>query len=200
MTPYSAVVAGGLAGLAGAALAHVLTAFVLRAGGGAWLSGPFGPPFLALALNLGFLYGAIGAGAAPARRAPAAALGFLGPFLGLSLPLFVISRMSLPSRVEAVGAVYVLALWGTIAALGVLAARTRGWRGALAAVLGSLAAYLFLTLVLMALPGYDATRWSPLGWLPSPVNLLDGLLSGAGLCLALSLDELLLRKTKRRPA
>ena len=46
-----------------------------------------------------------------------------------------------------------------------------------------------------AAPSYAKSPWNPAGLVPSPVNLMDGLLSGAALCLALVLDERLRRRT-----
>ena len=94
----------------------------------------------------------------------------------------------------AVNAIYIVSIWGTIAVLGAACGRTSRLRGALAAVAGSLAAYGTLALILAALPAYGKSPWNPVSLLPSPVNLLDGLLSGACLCLALSLDERFFRK------
>jgi hypothetical protein len=92
--------------------------------------------------------------------------------------------------------VYALAVWCTISAIGASSARTRPWRGALSAVLGSLAGYAALTAALKFSSALAAAPRSPASLIPVPVNLLDGLLSGAGLCLALSLDE----RISRRPS
>ena len=99
---------------------------------------------------------------------------------------------STPQWQLAVLVVYTVAVWGTIAVIGALEG---GWRGALAAPLGSLAAYGVLTLLLKAAPAYAQGKWNPQSFLPSPINLMDGLLSGIGLCLALSLDSKFRRKT-----
>jgi hypothetical protein len=96
----------------------------------------------------------------------------------------------------AVVVLYTAAIWGTIALIGALSADTARWRGALAAVAGSFAAYQLLNLLLWAVPSYAQGKWNPASLLPSPVNLMDGLLSGAGLCLALSIDS----KFRRKPA
>ena len=196
MTPFAAIVGGGGAGLIGAILAHVLTTLADRLGAEQWLRGPYGPQFVPIALYTGFFYAAIGAAAG--RRAGTALLGFLGPLLGITLTMFALTRYSgwgmprgLPSTPQwqlAVASLYTLAIWGTIAAIGAASAATARWRGALAAVLGSVAAYGALALLLKAVPSYAQTRWNPISLLPSPINLTDGLLSGAGLCRALSLD------------
>lgn len=204
MDPLSAALGGGVAGLLGAALAHVLTVACDRSGSGSWLRGPYGPQFFNVALYTGVFYAAIAAAAG--RRAVVAAAGFAGPFFGILLPMFVLTRYSgwgMPRGAEAVTlqwkiavlAVYIVSIWGTIAGVGALAARAGRARGALEAVAGSLAGYAVLTLVLKAAPFVAKGHWSPTSFLPPPVNLLDGLLSGAGLCLALSLDDKLPRRT-----
>lgn len=200
MTPFAAIVGGGAAGFLGAAFAHVLTNLADRAGGEAWLRGPYGPQFFPIAFYTAVFYAAIGL--ASGRRAAAVLTGFLGPLLGIALTMAVLTRYggwgmpagqpSTPQWQLAVLVVYTAAVWGTISALGALES---GWRGALAAVLGSLAAYGAMTLLLKAAPSYAAGRWDPRSYLPSPINLMDGLLSGIGLCLALSLDSKFRRKT-----
>lgn len=197
MTPFSAVVSGGLAGLLGAALAHVLTTLADRLGAEGWLRGPYGPQFFPIALYTSMFYAAIGAAAG--RRAAAALAGLLGPLLGIAGTLTALTRYpgwgmprGLPGTPQwrlAVTVVYGVSIWGTIALLGVLAGRTARWRGALAAVVGSLSAYGALALILALAPSYGKSPWNPVSLIPSPVNLLDGLLSGVGLCLAMSLDE-----------
>ena len=187
---------GGLAGFLGAALAHALTTLADRAGCGGWLRGPFGPQFFCVALYTGVFYAGIGAAAA--RRAQGAGIAFAGAFLGLAAPLFVLTRyggwgmptgaLPTPQWTRAFVVVYVLAVWGTIAALGALSTRTNPRRGLVAAVLGSLAGYAVLAGVLRLFPALLNAPWSPASYVPAPVNLLDGLLSGAGLCLALTLD------------
>lgn len=203
MTPFAAIVTGGLAGSLGAALAHVLTTLADRFGAEGWLRGPYGPQFFPIALYTSLFYAAIGAAAG--RRAGTAAAGFLGPLLGIAGLLAGLTRYSgwgmprglggTPQWQLAVTVIYSVAIWGTIAALGMLAGRTARWRGALAAVVGSLCAYGALTLILAAVPSYAKNPWNPVSFIPSPVNLLDGLLSGVGLCLALSLDERIDRRT-----
>lgn len=203
MTPFAAIVGGGGAGLFGAALAHVLSTFVNKAGGEDLLRGPYGPPFFMLAVYTAVFYGAIGAAAG--RRAATALLGFLGPLLGIGLVMTVLTRYpgwgsprglgGTPQWQLAVAVLYIAAIWGTIAALGALSAATTWWRGALAAVLGSLSGYGLLSFLLWAVPSYAAVRRLQISYLPSPINLMDGLLSGAGLCLALSLDAKLRRNT-----
>jgi hypothetical protein len=196
VTPFAAIVGGGAAGFFGAVLAHVLSTFADRMGAEGLLRGPYGPQFFLIALYTAVFYAAIGAAAG--RRASTALVGFLGPLLGIALVMSALTRYSgwgmprglggTPQWQLAVGVVYTLAIWGTITALGALSASAARWRGALAAVLGSIGAYGALTFFLWAVPSYAKVRWSPVSYLPSPVNLMDGLLSGAGLCLALSLD------------
>ena len=204
MTPFAAVVGGGAAGFFGAALAHVLSTAADRAGAEGFLRGPYGPQFFLIALYTGVFYAAIGAAAG--RRASTALVGFLGPLLGIAAVMTALTRYpgwgmprGLPGTFQwqlAVASVYTAAIWGTIAALGALSASTARWRGALAATLGSLSAYGVLSFLLWAVPSYAKARWSPVSFLPSPVNLMDGLLSGAGICLALSLDA----KFRRNPS
>ncbi|HEX4047912.1 MAG TPA: hypothetical protein VH309_08765 [Elusimicrobiota bacterium] len=188
MAPLAAAGLGGLAGFLGAGAAHVLTVLLSRHGGGEWLHGPFGPPFFAAALYTGIFYGAIGAAAG--RRAAAAA-GFFGGFLGLLIPLYVLTRYGgwTPAQWSHVMlAAYVLVLWGTIAGIGAASTRAKPWRGAAAAVLGSLAGYALLAACLKLFHGLSGASSNPLALRPPLVNLLDGLLSGAGLCLALSVE------------
>ena len=188
---------GGLAGFAGAALAHILSIYLSRHGAAEWLHGPFGPPFFTVALYTGVFYGAIGA--ATGRRASAAA-GFLGGLFGMVLPLYVLTRYGgwTPRQWSFVTlAVYIVVIWGTIAWIGAAAERDNPWRGGVAAVLGSLAGYGILTGGMALVHGLrgHANGVAVEGFLPPLVNLLDGLLSGAGLCLALSLEGRLSRRT-----
>lgn len=193
MTPFAAAVAGGGAGLGGAALAHVLTTLAGRAGAEHWLRGPYGPQFFPVALYTGVLYAAVG-GAAD-RRPATALLGFAVPFLGIVAPMTALTRLPFMEPVaygsyfafswlHVVAALYICAIWGGIAAIGAAAAPAARRLGALAAVGGSLAAYFLLQAIQWAVPAYGAQRWNPTSLVPSPVNLLDGLLSGAALCLA----------------
>lgn len=195
---------GGIAGLLGAALAHVLTVLCDRHGSQDWLRGPYGPQFFNIALYTGVFYAAIGLAAG--RRAATAAVGFLGAFFGILIPLFVLTRYGgwgMPRGADAVPApwkyavlsVYIAAIWGTIAGIGAAAARGVRWRGVAEAVFGSLAGYAVLSVALKVFARWANAAWNPGSLLPPPVNLLDGLLSGAGLCLALSLDDKLPRRT-----
>jgi hypothetical protein len=196
VTPLAAAGLGGAAGLFGAALAHALTTLADRAGCAGWLHGPFGPRFFLVALYTGVFYAVIGGAAR--RKSADAALGFGGTFLGIAVPLFVLTRYggwgmaegSLPTTMwqKAFVAVYVLSVWGTIAALGAAAGGAGRLRGVAAAMGGSLAAYVLLSAALRLFPKLTSAPWSPASFFASPVNLLDGLLSGAGLCLALTLD------------
>jgi len=196
VTPFAAVVGGGMAGFFGAALAHVLSTLADRAGAEGFLRGPYGPQFFLIALYTAVFYAAIGAAAG--RRAATALAGFLGPLLGIGLVMAALTHYpgwgmprglsGTPQWQLAVAVVYTAAIWGTIAALGAMCATTSRWRGALATVIGSIGAYGVLSAFLWAVPSYAKGRWSPVSFLPSPVNLMDGLLSGAGICLALSLD------------
>lgn len=200
-SPFAAIVGGGAAGFIGAALAHVLSTLADRAGAESFLRGPYGPQFFLIALYTAVFYAAIGAAAG--RRAATALAGFLGPLLGIALVMALLTRYSgwgmprgLPGTAQwqlTVAVVYTAAIWTTILTLGALSSETSWWRGAFAAAIGSLSAYGVLSFILWAVPSYTKLRWSPVSFLPSPVNLMDGLLSGAGLCLALSLDAKLRR-------
>jgi hypothetical protein len=191
-----------LAGLIGAALAHVLTTLAQRGGLGVWLHGPFGPDFFNVALYTGVFYAGIGAAAA---RRPGAALAFAGTFFGIVVPMFVLTRYGgwgmaigeAPThqwqRVFVI--VYVFSVWGTLSALGAFVVRERPWRGIAASVLGSFAGYAVLSAALKLFPRLTAAPWNPASFIPVPVNLLDGVLSGASLCLALSLERNFSRRT-----
>ncbi|UPT72475.1 MAG: hypothetical protein M0D55_10855 [Elusimicrobiota bacterium] len=103
---------------------------------------------------------------------------------------------STPQWQLAVLVVYTVAVWSTIMLIGALSTGTTPLRGAAAAALGAIAGYAVLALCLKVVPSYGQTKWNPASLIPSPVNLMDGLLSGAGVCLALSLDS----KFRRKPA
>ncbi|MDX6769563.1 MAG: hypothetical protein SF051_08530 [Elusimicrobiota bacterium] len=178
-------------------MAHVLTALLDRAGSELWLKGPYGPPFFNISVYTAVFYGAIGAAAT--RRAREGLIGFFGPLLTIVLPMAVLSRVArlgfFPDKAPSiewqaiVAAVYLLAIWGTIAALGASGVSRRRAAGAAAAVAGSLVGYAFLNVFTRLVPSYAATPWNPAGLIPSPINLMDGLLSGAALSLAVLLVE-----------
>lgn len=193
--PFGAVVTGGAAGFFGAGLAHVLTALFDRAGSEAWLKGPYGPAFFNIAVYTGVFYAAVGAGAT--RRLRETLIGFFGPFLTILLPMTLLTRVAklglFPDKAPSiewkliVTVVYLSAIWGTIAALGASAVRRWPWLGAAAAVLASLLGYGVLQVFLNLAPSYASSPWNPAGLVPSPVNLMDGILSGAFLALAVVL-------------
>lgn len=196
-TPLDAGLRGAAAGFGGAALAHLATALFDRAGSEAWLKGPYGPAFFNIALYTGVFYAVMGAGAG--RRAKEALIGFFGPFLTILLPMSVLTRVarlglfpdagpSIEWKVL-VSAVYILAIWGSIAAIGASAVGRRRWLGAGAAVAASLLGYGLLELFLAVTPKALLNPWSPAGPIPSPVNLMDGILSGAALALAVAFVE-----------
>jgi hypothetical protein len=165
-------------GLLSAAAAHVLTSLCDKAGhSGSWLQGRYGPPFFNVALFMGLLYGGIGFSLS--KRKGDAAVGALGPFLGILLPLAVLERLRDLPWVQVVVAVFVAAVWGTVAALGWRLGG--GWKGAFGALAGAFCGYLVLTGVSYATPAL--MRWPvPLhAYLPTPAVLLDGLLTGAGI-------------------
>ena len=146
----------------GAALAHVLSTLADRAGAGSFLRGPYGPQFFLIALYTAVFYAAIGAAAG--RRATTTLAGFLGPLLGIASVMAALTRYSgwgmprglggTPQWQLAVVVIYTATIWCTIAIIGALSAETSWWRGALAAVLGSVAAYGVLSFILWAVPSY----------------------------------------------
>lgn len=197
-TALAAALAGGAGGLGGAALAHLAVTLANRLGQAElWLKGPYGPPFFNLALYMGMLCGGIGLSLsrrAPARAAPAL-LGLLGPLLGIALPLALLTRFARwgedPSAAPTwawyycVGGLYIAATWGTLLGLGALLCPARRWLGALGAAGGAFAGYLALTALLWAIPSYQQVLWAPQKFIPSPVALLDGFLTGAGMGLGI---------------
>jgi hypothetical protein len=195
--PYAAALTGGVAGFLGAGVAHVVTALLDRAGSETWLKGPYGPSFFNIAVYTGVFYGAIGLAAG--RRLRETLIGLLGPFLTILLPMAVLTRVArlglFPEGAPSiewravVTAVYLLAIWGSIAAIGASAAKKHPWQGAGAAVLASLLGYGILEALLALVPSYGRSHWNPAGLVPSPINLMDGLLSGAALALAVALVQ-----------
>ncbi len=193
MTAFAALVGGGLGGLFGAAAAHVLVTALNQLGAASWLKGPFGPPFFDIALYMGVLLAGAAAGAlrrpGPAAAALAAAFGLI------ALPMSALTHVARwgmdagggPTNgwYYTVGGLYLLATWGTMAGLGAWGAARRRLIGAALACAGAFAGYGVLSLILWLAPSYRSVVWSPTGFVPSPVNLLDGLLTGAGLSLGI---------------
>jgi hypothetical protein len=201
----------GLAGgFVGAILGHVFVTWCLHMGGEFWLKGPYGPgQFFGISAYLGILYGCIGL--ALTWSAVPGLLGLLGNFIGIAFPMFVLTHHPLPMRVFmgllahfpaftarlmmsmggidlvgmawtlAVIAIYIVANWGTTLALGAILCPKRRWFGASAAVLGSFAGYLILKVFLAVVPSYAQGHWDPMSFMPSPMDLLTGLLIGAGI-------------------
>ena len=188
--PLATLGGGALAGFFGSGLAHLIVTAADRAGAaGGWLKGPYGPPFFNIALFMGVMYGVIAWGLS--RKAREALVGFSGPFLGIAAPMALLTRL-MPGNgtlenpdarwLNAVVIVFILAVWGTVFALGF---RRRRWKGGLAAVAGSFGGYLVLSLLVWAAPGLTAWAWRAGSLLPQPTVLLDGLLTGAGMGLGL---------------
>lgn len=185
----AALLRGLAGGFCGALLGHVLVTACLRAGGESWLKGPYGPHFFDIALYLSLLYGGIACGLS--LRPGLTAVGVLGPLLGIVLPMALFTRTArwgmepgAPPTLAwywLVLAAHSLGTWGTTLTLGALLCPRRRWLGALGAVLGSLAGYLCLELFLRVVPSYAQGRWAPGSFVPSPLDLLSGLLIGAGL-------------------
>lgn len=193
-----AALAGGAGGLGGAALAHLAVTLANRLGQAElWLKGPYGPPFFNLALYMGILCGGIAWSLSRqvSDRATPALLGLLGPCLGISLPMALLTRFarwgmepgSAPTWAwyYSVGGLYIAATWGTLLGLGALLCPARRWLGALAGAGGAFTGYLALTAFLWAVPSYQQNLWAPQKFIPSPVALLDGLLTGAGMGLGI---------------
>lgn len=187
MWPF--LVGGGVGGLLAASIAQVFTTLLDRAAGSeTWLKGPYGPPFFNVALFMGLLYGGIALGLSRRRRD--AALGALGPSLGIAVPMTVLSRLfdlpnvrwgaqSLSLWIPVVVALYTVSIWGTIFALG--RRLTARWTGGAAACAGAFLGFLLLSALTKLAP--TLTAWRLNAYLPPPIVLLDGLLSGAGMAL-----------------
>ncbi|MFA6004310.1 MAG: hypothetical protein WC881_09605 [Elusimicrobiota bacterium] len=180
---------GLLGGLLGAVLGHILVTLCLHAGGELWLKGPYGPHFFGISLYIGALYGSIAYSLS--RRKNPTLVGGLGAFLGIALPMAILTRVahwgmatnSPPTLawVWAVLIIHTVATWGVTLALGAVLCPARPVRGALLATVGSLAGYLLLNAWLWLVPSYAQGRWVPTSFIPSPVDMLTGLLIGAGI-------------------
>lgn len=145
----------------------MLTTFFDRVlGAETWLQGPKGPPFFLAALFMGLMYGGIG-------LSQRTAVGFL-PFAVIAGSLLVLERIMDGNWVNIVVVIYVLAVWGAIAAIGW---RQKGWKSSLAAVGGALLAYGIFSII-----PFGNTPWRP-GYLPQLHVLVDGVLTGAGIGL-----------------
>lgn len=195
MDLFAGLVRGGLGGLLGAAFGHMGAVLLLRTVGQDFLKGPYGPPFLAMALDLAAPIGFI-AFALSLKPRPTA-VGFLGPLLGIVLPMIVLTRTAqwgmndaastpTPQWAAAVGGLYIVSTWATLLALGALLSQRR-LAGALAGAGGAFAGYLLLAALLWAAPSYQQVRYDPKGLIPSPVDLFTGMLTGAGLGAGISL-------------
>lgn len=148
------------------ALAHVLTTFFDRVlGAQAWLQGRYGPPFFLAALFMGLMYGGIG-------LSQRTFVGFL-PLALIGIPLLILERVADLPWVNVFVAVYVVGVWGTIAAIGW---RQKDWKSAAASIAGALAAYGIFSLIPFA------GGWTP-GYVPQLHVLIDGLLTGMGIGL-----------------
>lgn len=182
MTFFAALVGTGGAGLGGAAAAHWAVTLANRLGGESWLQGPSGPPFFPISLYMGVLLGSIAA--ALSRSAKTALLAFAQAFLGIALPMAVLGRVvdwEGETWVRAVTVIYILATWGTMLAVGTALSPGRRLKGAVASAAGAFAGYLLLAGLLKLSPSYGQSMWSPTGFIPSPVALLDGIFTGAGM-------------------
>ena len=204
-------VVGLAGGFCGALLGHVAVTLILRLGAEFWLVGPHGPPmqFFGIAIYLGLLYGSLGW--ALSRRPLAFLVGFLGIAVTIALPMAILTHWPQPLYVFlralahfpgfavmlmrrlhvlnpialawtiAVLAIYLTATWGTTLALGALLCPGRRLRGAILAVLGSWGGTLILKAFTHFIPSSLQGRWNPMSFIPAPLDLLTGLLIGAGM-------------------
>lgn len=182
MTLFAALAGSGGAGLGGAAFGHWAVTAANRMGGETWLMGPSGPPFFSISLYMGVLLGAIAW--ALSRSPKIALLGFTAAFLGIVLPMAVLGRVVSwegENWVRAVTVIYILATWGAMIAISVAVGRARPLAAAAAGAGGAFAGYLLLAGLLRLSPAYGQSLWSPTGIIPSPVALMDGLFTGAGM-------------------
>lgn len=191
---FEGVVAGALGGIVAAFLAQGADTVLLRAVGENWLKGPYGPHFMPVALYMGVLMGGIAF--ALSRRVKPALVGFLGPLLGIAVPMIVLTRTvtwgmgdaaSSPTYgwMYAVTGIYLVATWCTTAALGAMLS-SRRWAGAAAAAAGSLAGYFLLAALQKLAGNLVLGPWRATGWLPPPAQVLDGLFTGAGIGVGLA--------------
>ena len=214
--PGKGALRGLAGGLAGAVLGHLFVTWCLRCGGEFWLKGPYGPgQFFGISAYLGILYGCIGWSLS--GSAGPALIGFLGNFLGIALPMAILTHLPQPMRLflsflasfpDALGrllhwtgllnplglawtlaviVIYAVANWGTTIALGAVLCPARRWPGAGAAVLGSFGSYLALKVFLFIIPAAAQGRWRPESFMPSPLDLLTGALLGTGIGAAVFL-------------
>lgn len=194
MTPFAALLGGSAGGFGGSLAAHVIVTLADRLGNSSgWLKGPYGPPFFNVSLFMGIMYGGIALGLS--KRLGVSLLGLFGPFLGIALPMTVLTRtarwgwgdegaVSSGAWYYAVIVVFVLAVWGTIFALGWRLGGERKWLGGIAAMAGAFGGYLLLSGLLRFAPGISGWFWAP-GLLPQPTVLLDGLMTGCGMGMGL---------------
>lgn len=186
---FHAIISGGGAGLFGAAAAHSLTVLGARLAHLSVGEAGFGAQFYILAAYTGIFYAPIGWAAAleqnQNQRALSAAGGFAVPviLMGASALFLTHSSISPQRRAWVVLIIYTIALWATAGLIGALATRKK-LIGIAAGAAGTLAAYIFLQIFAAVFPEYGTGRYDPNALLPSPVNLLDGLFSGVGLCAA----------------
>lgn len=194
MSFFEGIVAGALGGVAAAFLAQGADTVLLRAVGENWLKGPYGPHFMPVALYMGVLMGVIAL--ALSRRLKPALVGFLGPLLGISVPMIVLTRTVTWGMTDAASAptfgwfyvvtlIYIASTWGTTAALGHFLSGRR-WAGAAAAASGSLLGYFLLAALQKLAGSLVLGPWRATGWLPPPAQVLDGLFTGAGIGVGLA--------------
>jgi hypothetical protein len=191
---FAATTRGLAGGFAGALLGHIVVTACLRAGGENWLRGPYGPHFFDISLYLSFLYGGIAASICSCRSS--ILTGFLGPWLGIALPMVFLThfaRWGMEAGAQptlawywAVLACHTAATWGTTLALGAVLVPGRRLRAALAAALGSFLGYLILAAFIRLVPSYAQGKWDPASFIPSPLDLLTGLLIGAGIACGIA--------------
>lgn len=201
MTPFRGILGGGAGGLAGAFGAQIAAAMLNRRfDADNWLKGPYGPPFFNIALFMGLFYASIAGGlslASVPRRPTAMGWGLAGPFLGIVLPMAVLTRAAswghspdspaTQAWVYAVTLIYTAAVWGTIFILGWRLSNGSPLKAGLGSVAGALIGYFVLVIITQLVSELSSGIYSPQGFLPQPTVLLDGLLGGAGMGLGIAL-------------
>ncbi len=204
--PLSSAAFGTCAGLVGAVTAHVATTTLGRMGSDSWLQGLSGPPFFNIALYTAIFYGAIAWAAG--RRATVAAVGFFVPFLSILIPMFILSRngawqeaspAAASPWIAAVIRIYTISLWSTICAIGACALPPRRVNSAFGAAVGSLVGYAAMMTVQKFMPSLLKIPHDPRSFLPPPIGLLDGIFSGGGLCLGVTLAARFIPRKRPRP-
>jgi hypothetical protein len=200
VTALAALAGGGAGGFGGAIAAQFIVAAANRIGNAdLWLKGPFGPPFFNVSLFVGVLYLCIALGLSRNRKA--LLVGFFGPFLGIVLPLVILSRWTwgarflsqplgwfaragmgaVPGWYYFVFALYAASVWGTIFALGWNLGADKRWRAGCGIVAGAFASFVLSQILLRLAPALAQWGGGPQSFFPPAPVLIDGLFTGAGM-------------------